>query len=1193
LYLKSIYINGFKSFANKTKLDINSKLTAVVGPNGSGKSNISDAFKWVLGEQSAKTLRGNVMSDVIFAGTKNKNPQSIAQVDLIFDNSDNLLPVDYNEVSITRKLYRSGESEYLINKEKTQLKKVRELFMDTGIGIDGYSIIGQGRIDEIISKNTETKRKVLEEAAGIVKYKSRKQETEKKLEKTNDNLERINDIVLEIENRIGPLKKQKENAEKYLEIRDKLKNIEINLLAQEYKKYLNYEESLNEEKSKRNQELDDLETKRNHFEEKLEKEISQVNDIDEEIIEYEKSLNTLEKDLNENENNIQIEKEKIKLYENKLESLKRNISTYNEKIRVFKDKKESIEKHLEDNRSSVEKNTKKIEELEENLEKTKSNLNSKDDYIKNSKNEIFRLYQKLSEEKNKINQIKSHKELEEQKKDENEKALDKINSSLVEFENKKELFIKNIESLKKEEKNSQLKLKEFKDNYKTLEKELEHLKLKHNNNKNQIERYKNLINIKTRIKNSYEGFYKSIQDFMTYVNKGKFRNIVEGVVVELIKVDKKYVEAINTALGGSAQNIIIEKEKHVGEIINFLKSEKIGRMTFLPMDTIKGRELNSYQKRASQIDGYIGTGDKLVKCNEKYENIFQFLLGRTIICQDIDSGLKIAKSINYSTNVVTLDGEIIYSGGAITGGSKKKTNNLIGREEEIVKLTNKKKELINETNELEERLKSYIEKIKGVNKKLDNQKNFIREKIKEREKFEINYTNLIEDIKIKSEEKAETEDKIQKSISKINSLENEITTGLNESKIINKNILDYENKVKDNDVNLEEVKKEELDLKNKINSLNIELSTKENELKIDNSRLEEIKENITEIEENLDNALKEKSQNEKLIEDSKEKINSFTKSIKDKSEILRDKKTDFTNLRNERKKIQNSIYEKQSQINSINKEINNLQKDVNSLEVKIERYENKLSNTKDKLWNDYEMNFAIAKKFIDEDFSINSLNKETRSLKGEIKKLGDINVSAIEEYEETSKRYEFLAGQRDDLIEARDKLHNIIKDLTDKMHGIFISEYEKINEHFKNVFIDLFGGGDAEILLSDIENPLTCDIEIYAQPPGKNLNKISLLSGGEKALTAISLLFSILKVKPTPFCILDEIEAALDDANVYRFANYLRKFSRNTQFLIITHRKGTMEFVDTIYGTTMEEEGITKIISMNLSEIVEKEYLDE
>jgi len=1193
LYLKSIYINGFKSFANKTKLDINSKLTAVVGPNGSGKSNISDAFKWVLGEQSAKTLRGNVMSDVIFAGTKNKNPQGIAQVDLIFDNKDNVLPIEYNEVSITRKLYRSGESEYLINKEKTQLKKIRELFMDTGIGIDGYSIIGQGRIDEIISKNTETKRKVLEEAAGIVKYKSRKQETEKKLEKTKDNLDRINDIILEIENRIEPLKKQKENAEEYLEIKKELKNIEINLLAQEYKKYVSYEEELKEEKAKRSQELNDLETKRNHFEEKLEDEINEVNEIDEKIVGYERNLNILEKKINENENNIQVEKEKIKLYENKLESLEVDLKNYKEKIQVLYTKKERVLDVINSNKEKIKSSAVTLEKYESNLQIIKSNLDSKDTYIKNSKNEIFKFYQNLSEEKNKINQIYNQKNIEEQKLQDNKELLSYCEKTLVENKNNIKKIEEKIEISKKIEFDSKKRLADFKNDYLKEEKSLEKLKSKLNNNNNNIERHKNLINIKTRIRNSYEGFYKSIKDFMKYVNKGKFREEIEGVVVELIKVDKKYIEAINTALGASAQNVIIKKEKYVGEIIDFLKSERIGRMTFLPMDTIKGRELNKYQKNASDIDGYIGTGDSLIKYDKKYNNIFKSLLGRTIICRDISSGIKIAKSISYSTNIVTLQGEIIYSGGAITGGSKKNTNNLIGREEEILSLKNEKKKLEITNVQIKEKIEKYIKNLKEVKSFLEKEKLNIENSVKEREKNEINLTNFKTNINNNELEKIDLKNRIEVNNENISKLVKKEEIEKEELKKINQNIQDYENRIKDNDVNLEEVKKEEIEITSNINNLTVELSKRKNELEINKTRFEEINESIEEANKNISNTKEQIKINKNLIIESNNQIQRYDGLMKMKSKTLGDKKKIFDDLKEKRKNLQKYIYEKQSKINSINKEINNVQKDINSLEVKTERYENKLSNTKNRLWNDYEMNYAIAKTYIDEEQSINLLNKKTKSLKYSIKKLGDINVSSIEEYKETSKRYEFLNGQRNDLLEAKDKLNNIINDLTQKMHGMFLTEYEKINEVFKNVFIDLFSGGDAEIILSDIENPLTCDIEIYAQPPGKNLNKISLLSGGEKALTAISLLFSILKIKPTPFCILDEIEAALDDANVYRFANYLKKFSKRTQFLIITHRKGTMEFVDTIYGTTMEEEGVTKIISMNLSDLVQKEFVNE
>ncbi|MFO7887497.1 MAG: chromosome segregation protein SMC [Eubacteriales bacterium] len=1193
MYLKSIYINGFKSFANKIKLDINSKLTAVVGPNGSGKSNISDAFKWVLGEQSAKTLRGNVMSDVIFAGTKNKNPQGIAQVDLIFDNKDNVLPIEYNEVSITRKLYRSGESEYLINKEKTQLKKIRELFMDTGIGIDGYSIIGQGRIDEIISKNTETKRKVLEEAAGIVKYKSRKQETEKKLEKTKDNLDRINDIILEIENRIEPLKKQKENAEKYLEVKKDLKSIEINLLAQEYKKYITYEEELKDEKAKRNQELRDLETKRNHFEEKLEDEINEVSEIDVEIIEYERNLNDLEKKINKNKNNIQIEKEKIKLYEKKLESLEINLGDYKGKIQVLDDKKEKISDIINDNKEKIKSSAVILEEYKSNLQKIKSNLDSKDSYIKNSKNEIFKLYQSLSEEKSKIDQIYNQTKIEKQKLDDNKELLNYCEKTLVENKGNIKKLEEKIENSKKIELESKKRLVDYKNKYLKEEENLEKLKTKLNNNNNNIERHKNLINIKTRIRNSYEGFYKSIQDFMKYVNKGKYREEVEGVVVELIKVDKKYIEAINTALGASAQNVIIKKEKYVSQIINFLKSERIGRMTFLPMDTIKGRELNKYQKNASKIDGYIGTGDSLIKYEKKYNNIFKFLLGRTIICRDINSGIKIAKSISYSTNIVTLEGEIIYSGGAITGGSKKKTNNLIGREEEISSLKNEKKKLETTKVQIKEKIEKYLKSLKEVKGFLEKENLRLENLVKEREKNEINLTNFKTNLHNKESEKIELKNKIEVNNKNILKLENKLKIEKEELEKIDQNINDHENKIKDNDVNLEQVKREEIKTTSNINNLNVELSKRKNELEINETRFEEINESIEDAYKNITNTEEEIEINKNLNLESNNKIQKYCDLINTESKILADKKKVFDELKEKRKNLQRCIYEKQSKTNSISKEINNIQKDINSLEVKLERYENKLSNTKNRLWNDYEMNYAIAKTYINEKQTINLLNKKTKSLKYSIKKLGDINISSIEEYKETSKRYEFLNGQRNDLFEAKDKLNNIIEDLTKKMHGMFLTEYEKINEVFKNVFIDLFSGGDAEIILSDIENPLTCDIEIYAQPPGKNLNKISLLSGGEKALTAISLLFSILKIKPTPFCILDEIEAALDDANVYRFANYLKKFSNKTQFLIITHRKGTMEFVDTIYGTTMEEEGVTKIISMNLSDLIQKEFVNE
>jgi len=1193
LYLKSIYINGFKSFANKIKLDINSKLTAVVGPNGSGKSNISDAFKWVLGEQSAKTLRGNTMSDVIFAGTQNKNPQGIAQVDLIFDNSDNLLPLDYNEVSITRKLYRSGESEYLINREKTQLKKIKELFMDTGIGIDGYSVISQGRIDEIISKNTETKRKVLEEAAGIVKFKARKEETEKKLEKTEDNLERINDIVSEIKKRIDPLKKQKQDAEKYLELKEELKSNEVNLLAQEYKKYQEYKTQIMNEKNKSDQEYVDLETKRNHFENKLEKDIEEVNKIDEKIIVEEKELNNIEKNLNDRRNDIKIEKEKLNIYEEKLTSISEELKNKDEKLLKLNNQKIETSEKIEENKNEIIALRNQLNNFKEKIDDLKLKLTNKDSYIKNSKGEIFRLYQELSEQKNNVNQIKNHIEYEEQKKQEIEDQIKELKLNTDNLKDENSNLHKNIKKLKSEENNIKNDIKEIKNDYSNEKNELLKVDEELTGIKENLNRYENLIKIKSKIKDSYEGFYRSIQEFMKFVNKGKFRDEIEGVLVELIKVKKEYREAVDTALGSSAQNIIIKEEKNAQEIIRFLKNNRIGRMTFLPMNTIKSRTLNYNQKKAQEIEGYIDTADNLVKCEDKYSDIISNILGKTIVCKNIKSGTNIAKRINYSTNIVTLDGDIIYAGGAITGGSKKRNNNLLGRAEEIEKLIIKKKSTINQIDLIKDRRGVLLENIKKIEKNLENKINNLKEKTNNREKLDFKLENISKELKDKEIEYKSLNQKKQKTIQKIEENKKVLNEKRDKYEKINQTIENYESDIKNSDDSFEEEKKEEIKITNIINETKVNLSKKVNEQSILKTRLNEIMENIEEINSQIIKLQNEKEENKNNIKSSENKIIEYKKAIKDETVKINERNSVYRNLKEERKNLQKAIYENQSLVNTTNKEINNIQKDINSIEIKIERYENKIINSKEKLWNDYEMNFAIAKNYINEELSINALNKRTKELKNLIKKLGDINIGAIEEYDENIKRYDFLNSQREDLIEAKEKLNKIIIELTNKMHDIFLIEYEKINEAFKEVFIDLFSGGDAEIILSDRENPLDCDIEIYAQPPGKNLNKISLLSGGEKALTAISLLFSILKVKPTPFCILDEIEAALDDSNVYRFANYLRKFSERTQFLIITHRKGTMEFVDTIYGTTMEEEGVTKIVSMNLSELIEKEYVNE
>ncbi len=1184
MYLKKIYVNGFKSFAEKTEIEVEKGITAIVGPNGSGKSNISDAIKWVLGEQSAKSLRGGKMDDVIFAGTAKRLPLGYAEVRLIFNNELGTIPLEYKEVSISRKLYRTGESEYYINKQQCRLKDIKELFMDTGIGREGYSFIGQGRVEDILSPNSDVRRQVFEEASGIVKYKVRKEESERKLEKTKNNLERAEDIIYELKERIEPLYEQSIRAQKFIEIRDNLKKYELNYLSHEYEKR---SEQLKALKNQRDMSLEDktrFQKRRDNYSEIIESQKEKINELQNKISETEELRDSKNKEL-ENYNSLsQVHKEKKLLYSSNIENIKNEIAgldkrnlELNENINILIREKASYEE-------IYKRDTEKFESLNSDIKEYKKEIDEIVQLIEQQKNELFELHKDINKKNSSKNTIES---LIINNGDRIKHLNQEVNSEEEERNNRTEI----INNLRDElsittELLTQKKaeLKSTSEELISAEKNKETLNLQSSKLSEEYNGTKSKINILSNMEAYYDGYYKSIKTVMNNKDKEPVLNSILGTVADVIKTDKKYETAVEIALGSAIQNIIVKTDKEAEEIIEYLKKNKIGRVTFLPINMLAERSLNNFEREVLKEKCVIDTADNLIQTSPKYEIVIKNLLGRIIIVDNLNNGFKISKKLGNTVKIVTLQGDVINAGGSVTGGHISKNQALLGRKREIDELKVSLDKLSKKLQEKNNSLNSLNLKIKEYSSLTEEIKGFINEK---NNYYEMNNSK----IKMLSEQNEKTTAVINKYNEEINFIQKEKQQYENELRALN----DETEKLK---LLVEEKEKsiEETVLLNNSNKLkydeynNTILKQRDQVSKItqDIKLMEEKLNNINmEIERNK-NSIKYKEESlstiDHEIETAKKKIVEYTESSEALKEEIKALNESYIREKETLKTYQNEIYDYQNKINESNKQITDILDEEMKMNVKIERESSKIEDISAKLWEDYEINYAMALKFKDESISQTKLYSEVNSCKKAIKELGNINLDSIEEYKEVKERYDFLTKQQKDLTDAIEQLNEVIKELEIQMKEKFVEEFYNISAKFSEVFKKLFNGGSGEIYLENEEDALNSDIEITVQPPGKKLSKISLLSGGEKALTAIALLFSILKTKPTPFCVLDEIESSLDDLNISRFSQYLKEFSKETQFIVITHRKGTMEYADTLYGATMEEKGVTKLVSLKLSD---------
>lgn len=1186
MYLKRIEIQGFKSFADKTEVDFKGGITAVVGPNGSGKSNVSDALRWVLGEQSAKTLRGSKMEDIIFSGTNSRRPTGYAEVTLVLDNKEGRLPIDYSEVSVTRRVFRSGESEYYINKNSCRLKDLRELFMDTGVGKDGYSIIGQGRIDEILSTKSEDRRLIFEEAAGIVKYRTRKEEAEKKLDKTKDNLVRINDIISELENQIEPLQNQSEKAKEFLTLSENLKSLEVNLFVREIDRLKEEISHLEAQKELVATQLKYNEEKRDAFERKFNKVKNEIEKMDAKIEEIQNCKYSTQNNIEKNEGELNLVNERIYHLEKETERHISEITILKNQINETDNKeKEGIEYQLELEKK-IEAVNFELDNKNKELDEIINDIRQTEEDIENKKSDLIQYLNQIADKKSKLNSIATFS-----------KSIDKrigqietdINSVTMQIENNnhqidatsKEItnYQNNINNLNNEKKEKITKKNE-------IIKLQEELKADIDNINGEIHGKLSNLKLLKEMKDDYEGYYKSVKNVLLACKKNNnLGKGVKGVVAELINVDKRYEKAIEVALGSSLQNIVTQTQEDAKVIIDYLKKHKLGRVTFLPISSIKAKKLNEGEKKILQAKGVIGVASDLIEYKNEFRNIFEFLLGRVLIVETLEDGIKLSKHSSHMYRIVSLDGDVLNPGGSMTGGSySSNSTNILGRDRQInelehelkalnenhLHLVNKIQELQNEKVQLENRIIKIEEEANEVNVtlvKLENKYNqFSSDNIRNNALIEKYIT-----------EKNQLINENNNSDSNISDLENELNDLSEKTSKIQVSIDDLTKVFEKQKLTKDEYIKENTEIQ-------VKSATILQELKTLGDSIKSYGETRSKLIDDIDRKNKEQENNKVEVTKEKSKINVLIDEKNKFSEELLEYDIKLNELKNEKNNFMQAYYSDQEKLNEMNRNINDLQKSVSSIEVKQEKYTVQLENINTKMWEEYEMTYQMALNYKEEIENVTKIQNEIRELKNRIKSLGNINLDSIDEFTKVSERFEFLITQKKDLIEAKESLDLVIKDMNSKMKQQFKESFDIIRTNFNEVFSKLFDGGKADVFLEDEENILTSGIEIIAQPPGKKLQNLLLLSGGERALTAIALLFAILKTKPTPFCILDEIEAALDEANVYRYADYLKEFSNETQFIIITHRKGTMECADSLYGITMEEEGVSKLISVKLTE---------
>lgn len=1183
MYLKSIELNGFKSFANKTVLTFPHGITGVVGPNGSGKSNIADAVRWVLGEQSAKQLRGAKMEDVIFSGTENRKALGLAYVAITFDNHDHSIAIDYDEVKVSRRVYRSGESEYRLNGSLCRRRDIVELFYDTGIGKEGYSIIGQGQVEKILSGKIEDSRELFDEAAGIAKYKKNRQVAEKSLEQERANLARVTDILTELENQVGPLYEQSKKAKDYLKLRDRQKELDVHLFL--------YDTEKDQKEQKKEQErlrivqgdLEETRERSSQIEQKANA-LTLKSKANEKVLEDEENrLLSLQKDRDQiaqkvtaMDNEIASNTTLIAHYQQMKQEGQEETQSKGKDLEDQEDKAASLESQLEDLKAvekikavEYEKTAKKVYELQSKVQDSQSHLMKLMNSQSDTREQLSRSL--ALEDQLKIRHAEYNSRILSLSSEKNEIAAQK-----EELIRRKALIEKQVEEAGKSLAAARQREAETDEKIRLLTKESQEYAREAMKGQS---RYDTLLGLVER----YDGYNQAIRRVM---EQKKYHKEIIGVVADILTMDQRYETAIEIALGGSLQNIVTEDDRIAREMIGFLKKNHYGRATFLPLLNIRPRN-NGFNPRLLQEEGVIGPASSLVQVEDRFRELAEYLLGRTLVVENVDYGLALSKKNHYSLRIVTLDGELLNPGGSITGGAYRHKGNLLGRRRELEEWKDKLETARNQEQKARKELEEARDSQNASREEAESQEKVYRNlsielhdlenqlpTIEKREmdndgrtkKLQKDFENLkaqIAEIQTEKqgllEKKQDTSEHHEKSQGKIDELKKE----LEESEQL---LADQEEQKKDGELSILSLSQQVTFARQNQERLQGEIAEKQEQIKSYQRKADQLNKQNEELSVQKAEAEKTKSKKVQIIDNCEKKIQEFRRRGREFSEE------------------QSKIFKEQRDCND---RLLTLEKEESSLSHQLEKISDRLDQVTQYMWENYELTYHSAqdlRQYKLEDLDIKDLRRQKTEIAKHIKALGNVNLAAIEEYQEVGKRYEFTKSQYDDVKEAEQKLVLLIEELNQEMRHKFRENFETIRESFHVVFQDLFEGGNADLEIIDPDDVLESGVRITAQPPGKKLQNILLLSGGERALTAIALLFAIQNLKPSPFCLLDEIEAALDDANIVRFSKYLKKLSEDTQFIVITHRRGTMMAADVLYGITMQEKGISTLISVDLIE---------
>ncbi len=1185
--LKKLIIHGFKSFADHVEIVFEDGITGVVGPNGCGKSNIADSMKWVLGEQSAKSLRGAKMEDVIFGGTEKRKRLSFCEVTLIFDNADHSLPIDFTEVSVTRRVYRSGEGEYKINGAACRLRDIVDLFRDTGIGRDGYSMIGQGRIDEILSAKSEDRRQVFEEAAGIVKFKTRKNDAQRRMDNTMQNLTRVEDILSELEERVEPLKKQSETAREYLSLRDELKLLDINvflLRTQRYevriKELKESVQSLEEAITRANAEMETAGAQREVCQKMLD-------ELELRAAEKREQVQTLIREVEAQEGAVRVMRERLSAGEKERMRLTEQRDAASKGREGVAERLEVLKESIARDDVQVNADAESLQKREETLETAEKNLTELETRSENMKQQIIQAMNRLGDVRSQRARLGAMKtalenQLQSMQDDrEREQAgVDSLIEQVREATERLQAEEARRDELKAQSADHNLRVQALNDRLQALSAQVTECQ-------NRRQSADSRMKLLREMQRDYEGYNNSVKQVLLQARRNP-NSGVHGVVADLIRVPEKLERAIDMVLGGALQNIVVERDEDAKRMIEYLRSNRFGRATFLPIGSVRGRTLTPQERQVLKLPGCIGVASELIEYDSRYQGVADNLLGRTVIAEDLTSGIAIQRASHYQLRLVTLQGDVMHSGGSMTGGSvQSRMTSLLSRSREIEETEKKLKEL---NGQLDAQREIYAQ-LDAERTSLKKERSELFDALHQQEVLCGRADAMLKAVR---DEQAANNARVER-------VESERTRLSEQLAQVEGSLTALDDQQQDAQTSTEDRQSEVRQLQDKIFAMrtqNEQLRTSVTDARVALAQLrrglEADRADYERLSQQIEDSERIFAESEQQLKVCNEDMANNASTLERDIAALEDARTRLNTARDAFNVDDAARTDAQKRLQRIGEEIDGIRTrsdDFNDRhhrsELQLTRVEGEYKQIQDRIWEDYELTYATAEPFRQEDFKLTEAEKRISVIRARIRSMGTVNVAAVDEYRKTVERVEEMSSQRDDLLKARTDLEGIIADLEKQMDEQFRSQFALINQNFARTFTRLFGGGTAELRLSDPKDALNCGIEIVAQPPGKKLQMLSLLSGGERALTAIAILFAILDLKPTPFCVLDEIEAALDDANIDTYADYLKSYSKNTQFIVITHRKGTMERCDALYGVVMQEKGVSKTVSVKLNEALQ------